>query len=161
MAILKGISLRDGTVEVDVVGRPRRARPRRPGASSASRSGSRRSRDTFDCFYIRPTNARAEDQLRRNHSTQYEAMPDFSWSRLRTEYPGVYESYADIDPAGWTHLRIEFAGAKARLYVNRAPHPALIVGDLKQEPAPGAIALWIGDETEGWFSNLVISPATP
>src|SRR3990172_6827149 len=30
----------------------------------------------FECIYIRPTNGRAEDQLRRNHSTQYFSYPD-------------------------------------------------------------------------------------
>jgi hypothetical protein len=38
-------------------------------------------------FYLRPTNGRADDQLRRNHSVQYESAPDFSWKRLRTETP--------------------------------------------------------------------------
>jgi len=26
---------------------------------------------TYDCFYFRPTNGRADDQVRRNHTTQY------------------------------------------------------------------------------------------
>src|SRR5205814_1958866 len=31
-----------------------------------------------------------------------------------------YESYADVEPGAWTHLRIEVAGTRARLYVNNA-----------------------------------------
>lgn len=158
IAILAGTSLLDGTIEADVAGRPE------AGAAASARGfiglafRVEAAPDRFDCFYIRPTNGRVDDQLRRNHSTQYEAMPEFPWSRLRGEFPGVYESYADIDPGDWTHLRIEFAGPKARLYVNRAPQPALVVNDLKHEPTAGAIALWIGDETEGWFSNLNLTP---
>ena len=55
-------------------------------------------------------------------------------------------------------LKIEVEGTRARLYVNRAAQPALVVNDLKHAPAEGAVALWIGDETEGWFSNLIVTP---
>ena len=50
----------------------------------------------FECIYIRPTNGRAEEQLRRNRSTQYFSYPDFKFDRLRNESPGIYESYADM-----------------------------------------------------------------
>lgn len=33
--------------------------------------------DRFECIYIRPTNGRAEQQLRRNRSVQYFSFPDF------------------------------------------------------------------------------------
>jgi hypothetical protein len=42
----------------------------------------------YECFYLRPTNGRADDQLRRNHSAQYISFPDYEWNRLRTEAPG-------------------------------------------------------------------------
>jgi hypothetical protein len=32
-------------------------------------------RKTYDAFYLRPTNGRAEDQERRNHSAQYVSYP--------------------------------------------------------------------------------------
>jgi len=60
-----------------------------------------------DVFYLRPTNGRADDQLRRNHAVQYVSDPEFSWSRLRQESPGVYESYVDLEPGAWTSMRIE------------------------------------------------------
>ena len=37
------------------------------------------------------------------------------------ENPGVYESYTDLVPGEWTHVKIVVDGTKARLYVNRAP----------------------------------------
>ena len=39
----------------------------------------------YECFYLRPTNARADVQLRRNHTTQYVSHPDYPWYRLREE----------------------------------------------------------------------------
>jgi hypothetical protein len=38
-----------------------------------------------------------------------------------------------------------------------APQPCLIVNDLKHEPQAGAVVLWIGPGTEGYFSNLKIA----
>lgn len=60
-------------------------------------------------IYLRPTNGRADDQMRRNHSVQYESLPDFPWHPLRQEEPGVYESYADLDAGAWTKMTIELA----------------------------------------------------
>ena len=73
----------------------------------------------FECFYLRPTNGRAEDQLRRNHATQYISHPDHSWHKLRQENPGVYESYTDLVPGEWTRIKIEVAGTHAKLYVGK------------------------------------------
>ena len=111
----------------------------------------------YECFYIRPTNGRADDQLRRNHSTQYISMPDYPWFRLRKESPGQYESYVDVVPGEWTKIKVEVDGAKARLYVNDSPQPVLIVNDLKLGDSKGSVALWIGLGTEAYFTKLQIS----
>ncbi len=111
----------------------------------------------YECFYIRPTNGRAEDQLRRNHSTQYISFPDYEWNRLRTETPGKYESYVDLVPGKRTMLKIVVNGTKAQLYVNGAAQPVLIVNDLKLGDTTGAIALWVGVGTEAYFADLRVS----
>src|SRR5688572_33379506 len=97
----------------------------------------------FECFYLRPTNGRADDQLRRNHATQYVSHPDYPWFRLREENPGVYESYTDLVPGEWTKVKIVVSGVQAQLYVNGAEQPCLIVNDLKLGHIEGLIALWI------------------
>ncbi len=102
----------------------------------------------------RRTNARADDQLRRNRSVQYTSSPSFPWQRLRQESPGVYETYADMETGAWTHVKIEVAGTMARLYVNGATQPTLIVNDLKLGDTRGAIALWSHTYTDGYFANL-------
>jgi hypothetical protein len=111
----------------------------------------------YECFYIRPTNGRADDQLRRNHSTQYISMPDYPWFKLRKESPGQYESYVDVVPGEWTKIKVEVDGSKARLYVNDSPQPVLIVNDLKLGDSKGSVALWIGLGTEAYFTKLRIS----
>ena len=156
LAIVKGSDFKDGTIEVDVVGLPRKGSPpdTRGFVGLAFRVQDHGSR--FEAFYLRFTNGRADDQLQRNHATQYVSEPDFPWFRLRKENPGVYESYVDIEAEAWTKLRVAVTGTKARLYVNKAAQPCLIVNDLKLGDTHGQVALWDGSDTEAYFSNLRI-----
>ncbi len=157
LASVPGISFRDGTIELDVAGKPRQ------GAFGAARGfvgvafRVQKSPLRYECFYLRPTNGRADDQLRRNHTTQYVSEPDYPWYRLRKETPGVYESYVDLVPGEWTKMKIVVSGTDAQLYVNGAEQPCLIVKDLKLGDSEGSIALWIGPGTEAYFSNLRIT----
>jgi len=111
----------------------------------------------YECFYLRPTNGRADDQVRRNHATQYISYPHFPWFRLRKEFPEKYESYVDVVPGEWTKVKIEVRGDTARLYVHGAPQPVLVVNDLKQGKGQGQIALWVGTGTVAHFTNLRIT----
>jgi hypothetical protein len=151
---------RDGVIEAEVAGQLG------PTASDTSRGfigvAFRVQADParYEAFYIRPLNGRDENQLRRNHSTQYIAMPEHPWNLLREKSPGLYESYADMAAGEWTKLRIEVDGARARFFVGGASQPTLIVNDLKLgADAQGGVALWIGDGTEGYFRNVRVTPA--
>jgi hypothetical protein len=157
IVVLPGTVFHDGTIDIDVSGKPGAGAPgdARGFVGIAFRLASDLSK--YECVYIRPTNGRADDQIRRNHSTQYSSMPNYDWQRLRTESPGVYESYVDLVPGEWTHLKIEVSGVKMRLYVNGAAQPTLLVNDLKLGDTTGAIALWIGTGSETHFANLRIS----
>jgi hypothetical protein len=157
IVVLPETSFHNGTIEVDLAGKPRAGAPSdaRGFVGVAFRVAADPSK--YECVYIRPTNGRADDQVRRNHSTQYISMPEYEWSRLRREAPGQYESYADLVPGEWTKIKIEVSGVTARLYVNDAPQPVLIVNDLKHGDSEGAVALWIGLGTEAYFANLRIS----
>ena len=159
LATIRQMKFHNGTIDVDVAGRPAR------GAAESARGfigiAFRISNGKFECIYVRPTNARAADQLRRNHATQYVSFPEWPWERLRRETPGVYESYADMVAGEWTHLRIVVSGREASLYVGNASQPCLLVYDLKLGDATGGVALWIGPGTEGYFRNLTVRPATP
>jgi hypothetical protein len=159
VVVLESATIQDGTIEISLAGQPS------AGASPASRGfvgvAFRAADDAsrFECFYLRMTNGRSDDQVRRNHSAQYIAYPGFPWQKLRAEHPGVYESYVDLVPGEWTDVRIEVQGKKARLFVHGAEQPVLLVNDLKLEPTVGRVALWIGAETEAWFRDLRITPA--
>jgi hypothetical protein len=155
MAILKGSDFKDGVIETEIAGMPRAGAP--PDIRGFLGIAFRvQSPEKYECFYIRATNGRAEDQIRRNHSTQYISAPDYPWERLRKENPGVYESYVDLEPGAWTKIKIVVSGTKAKLYVHGADQPTLIVNDLKLGESRGQIALWIGVDTEAYFSRITV-----
>lgn len=157
IAIVTATELEDGVIEIELAGdvapnAPEDARGFTGVAFRAAADGSR-----YECFYLRPLNGRAEDQVRRNHSAQYMSLPGFPWSRLRKEFPEKYETYVDLVPGEWTKVKIEVRGEKARLYVHDAPQPVLVVNDLKQRAGKGAIGLWVGVGTVAHFANLRIT----
>src|SRR5213083_3005726 len=150
LAWIEGLDFSNGIIEAEVAGAPA------SGAFAGARGfvgiafrlqidNKTEGKETYDAFYLRPTNGRAEDQERRNHATQYISHPDWPWFRLRQETPSKYESYVDVVPGVWTKIKIDVRGDKARLYVNDNSQPVLIVNDVKSgASARGAVALWIG-----------------
>ena len=157
LAIVNGVTLRNGTMAVDVAGRRGQyAVPDDRGFIGLAFRVSPNA-ERFEYIYLRPDNGRVNDQVRRNHSTQYSAHPDFPFSRMRKEFPEKYESYVDLEYGAWTRMRIDVDGTSARLFVHDAPQPALVVTDLKLGDSSGGVALWIGSGTEGFFSNLRVT----
>jgi hypothetical protein len=156
---IKGLEFHNGTIEVKVLSKllanaPEHARGFIGVAFRINEDNSK-----FEAIYIRPTNGRAEVQLRRNRSIQYFSFPDFKFDRLRKEAPGEYESYADMGLNEWITLRIEVSGQKAKLFLNDSRHPALVVNDLKHGTgAAGGIGLFVDVGTEGFFSDLRVTP---
>ena len=156
-ARIKGLEFHNGTIEVEVAGRPL------PDAIPEARGFigmAFRIQDdlsAFECMYIRPTNGRAQVQIRRNRATQYFSYPDWKFDRMRTEVPGHYEAYVDLVTGAWTKIRIEVEGEKAQLFVHALEHPILVVNDLKHGPdMTGGIGLYIDNGTEGFFRNLKV-----
>lgn len=159
LAIVEGAEFSNGTIEVDLAGEPG------AGAAGGARGfvgvafRVQPDRKTYDCFYLRPTNGRADDQERRNHSAQYISHPEHTWFKLREATPSRYESYVDIQPAEWIHVKIEVDGERARLFVNGNAQPTLIVNDVKSGAgAKGGVALWFEGSTVAHFANLKITP---
>lgn len=114
----------------------------------------------FESIYLRPTNSVADDQVRRNHSVQYVAYPDYRFDRLRRESPEKYESYAELDLGRWIHMRIVVSGARAELFLDGKPQAALIVNDLKfGSDQRGGVGVWLESGTVAYFRNLKVTPA--
>ena len=84
-AVVNGVEFHNGTIDVELAGQPAEGAPAtaRGFIGVAFRMGNGK----FEHIYLRPTNGRADDQVRRNHSTQVPSVPDFDFARLRKEAP--------------------------------------------------------------------------
>lgn len=156
---IKGVNFTNGTIEVKVLSRLlKTASPMARGfIGVAFRIDEANTK--YESIYIRPTNGRAEDQVRRNHSIQYYAYPNHKFDQLRKESPEKYESYADMALNEWITMKIVVNGQEARLYLNDAKQPSLLVKDMKYgATSSGAIALWVESGTEGYFADLKVTP---
>lgn len=154
---IKNINFTDGVIEVKVLSKllPTASPTDRGFIGLAFRIDETNSK--FESIYIRPTNGRADDQVRRNHSIQYFSFPDYKFSRLRKEAPEKYESYADMVLNEWITMKIMVKGQQAKLYLNNHEQPSLIVNDLKLGvSASGGIGLFVDVGTEGYFSELKV-----
>lgn len=155
---IKGVDFKNGTIEVKVLSRLITNAPdwARGFIGLAFRIDDDNSK--FESIYVRPTNGRSDNQIRRNHSIQYFAFPDFKFERLRKESPELYESYVDMGLNEWINIRIEVKEREAQLFLNNSIYPVLIVKDLKLGAnTNGEIGLWIGNWTEGYFKDLKIT----
>ena len=160
-ALLRGTDFQDGTIEADIALKittpPGVRMPGFVGIAFRARPDSSR----YELFYLRPGNARSDDQSMRNHSVQYTSEPDFGWYKLRQQWPWVYEAYADLQTEAWMRVRVEVKGRSAKLYVNGSESPSLVVDGLKGQDLRGGIALWSDQGEEAYFSNVRITNSTP
>jgi hypothetical protein len=154
---IKGVNFKNGIIEVKVLSRLLKNAPdfARGFIGVAFRIND--SITKFECIYLRPVNARVDDQVRRNHSIQYYSYPEYKFDRFRKEAPEKYEAYTDMEMNKWITMRIEVKDAQAKLFINNNHQPSLIVNDLKHGAnASGSIGFWVETGTEGYFKDLKI-----
>jgi hypothetical protein len=138
-AILKDFEMRDGVIDVDV-------------ATPSVRG--------FFGFDIRVDGANYEEIYLRQHKSglpdaiQY--TPVLNTGRNWQIYNGPgFTGAVDIPKDVWFHLRLEVAGAQAKLYVKDMDKPALVMDDLKSGVQKGQLALYtLTGET--YFSNFEV-----
>jgi len=160
-AFVNAPQFHDGTIEFDMATKVNMP----PGVRMPGFTGiafrARPDGSHYEMFYLRPGNARADDQAMRNHSVQYTAEPGYGWEHLRRQWPFIYEAYADIALEEWIKVKIEVHGRHARLYLNGSANPSLVVDGMKGEDLQGSIALWAYTREDSYFSNLKITYAKP
>jgi hypothetical protein len=154
-AWLQDLDFHDGTIEVLIRGKNV---PQQSFLGIAFRGVDD---DTYDAIYFRPFNFMADNPLSRSHHVQYVSHPENSWSKLRQEHTGVYENEIldPPDPDGFFKARIEIRKPEIRVYVNDAREPSLVINELTDRVG-GRIGLWMGNNSDGTFSELVIRPVT-
>jgi glyoxylase-like metal-dependent hydrolase (beta-lactamase superfamily II) len=155
-ALLDGVQLGDGVIEVDLRGKDV-AQQSFLGIAFHVVDWT-----TYDAVYFRPFNFRAAGAEQRSHSVQYISQPVNTWQKLRAERPGQFEKAIEPspDPNGWFHARIVLANSKVEVYVNNAAAPSLVVDDLGGRKS-GGVALWAGNGSDGAFANLKVTATAP
>jgi hypothetical protein len=161
ITLLKGVEIQDGTIEADIA--LKTTTP--PGVRMPGFVGigfrARADASHYELFYLRPGNARSEDQAMRNHSVQYVSVPSYDWYKLRREWPWLYEAYAELRAEQWNKVKIEVHGRNAKLFLNGSENPSLMVSGLKGEDLRGGVALWGYAGEEAYFSNVRVTPVEP
>ena len=151
---VEGTDFAEGTIELNIRGRDV------PQRSFVGVAFHRKDDKTYESVYLRPFNFRADDAARRHHAVQYMAMPDFDWPRLRQEFPEQFESGVDasVKPTDWVPLRVVVKGDAIQVFVGAASAPVLSVRKLGQTDR-GLVGLWTGNNSDGDFADLRITPA--
>lgn len=154
---LKDVTIENGIFEVKVLSRILVPSPF-PRAQGFIGAAYRINQDdtAFESIYLRPNVGRSNSQFARNHAVQYFSYPDYKFDRLREEFSGEFETYADIGLDEWITMRFEIQGEKATLYLNNQTYPSFIVNEMKGGLESGSIALWVDIGTEGYFKDFKI-----
>lgn len=115
--------------------------------------------NTFDAVYFRPFNFQADDPVRKIHAVQYVSMPDYSWEVLREKFNGKYEKAVVPAPKGteWFHVKIVVKSPMVTVFVNGNREASLSIETLNTR-ATGKIGLWVGNNSDGDFANMQITP---
>ena len=142
---LPDVEFKNGTIEVDIA------------SSTFSGIGFRgRNNGTWaEKIYFRPFNSGTPTH---KNTVQYFMIgnPEGHWRFLRENFPGKYETGAELTPNEWFHVRLEVQGQRCQVFVDEKDEPVLVVEELLDGRSIGKIGVW------GWnsyFANLQFSPA--
>jgi hypothetical protein len=151
---IQGSDFSEGTIEVEVRGRDVLQQ------SFVGVAFHGKDNDTYEAVYLRPFNFRAEDPDRHQHAVQYISAPDYDWPRLRKEFPEEFENPVDqsLVPTDWVPLRIVVKVKTIQIFAGRVTSPTLEVRKLGQQER-GMIGLWVGNNSNGDFANLRLTPS--
>src|SRR4051812_20461121 len=142
VAFLRDSAFADGTIDVDIA--------MHGHASFAGIAFRAAAEDSFELIYVRPHLSRQPDAL------QYTLV--FDGSEGWQLYSGAgYTAPAELPANRWVHLKLVVAGYTARLFVDGAREPQLVVTDLKRPWAHGRVGLW-GRFGGANFANFAATP---
>lgn len=151
---IQGTDFGEGTIEVDVRGKDVMQQ------SFVGLAFHRKDDQTYESVYLRPFNFQAADPARHNHAVQYMQVPEFDWPVLREKFAEEFERPvpASIKPTDWVRLKIVVKGGRVQVFAGAGATPTMEVRKLGQLDR-GMVGLWVGNNSDGDFANLRITPA--
>jgi hypothetical protein len=150
---IEGSDVGEGTIDAEIRGKDVQQQ------SFVGIAFHRKDDKTYEAVYLRPFNFRATEPDRHQHAVQYISVPEYDWPRLRKEFPEEFENPVDASlvPADWVHLRIVVSGKTVQVYAGKVQSPTLEVRKLGTLDR-GAIGLWVGNNSDGDFADVRITP---
>lgn len=144
---LNGLIFGNGKIELDIKGRDKQ------GMSFVGIAFHGINDSTYDAIYFRPFNFKNPE--RSGHSVQYISHPEYTWYKLREEYPNKFENIVlpVPEPNDWFHVTIIIEFPIIKVFVNNAAKPTLEVKQLSKQKE-GWIGFWVGNNSDGYFRNL-------
>jgi len=140
-AVLKDAAFEDGTIECDIA--------MKAGARSYPGILFRfQSEDEYERVYLRPHRSPLYDD-----AVQYVAAFHGVDSWQLYNGPGL-SAAAAIPTDQWVHVKIEVLGTQARVFLDNAPQPVLVIGDLKHGRTSGRLGLTSAADGTAFFSNF-------
>lgn len=151
---IEGTDFAEGTIEVDVRGKDVLQQ------SFVGIAFHRHDDQTYESVYVRPFNFQATDPARHNHALQYMQVPEFDWPVLREKFPEEFERpvVASLKPTDWVPLKVIVRTGRVQVFAGAVTAPTLDVRKLGQLDR-GMVGLWVGNNSDGDFANLRITPA--
>jgi sugar lactone lactonase YvrE len=139
-AVLHDSLFQDGVIEVDLAVS---GGPGYPGLLFRMASD-----NDYERVYLRPHRAgRYPDAI--HYAPSYRGVT--GWQLY---FGDGYTAGVQLPPGEWIHLRLEFSGTQARLFVGDAPAPALTMDHLARDPAAGGVGLMSAADGSSYFSNF-------
>ncbi len=148
LAVFPDIDFENGTIEVDIKGKDEMQR------SFVGIAFHIQNENMFNAIYFRPFNFKIPE--RAGHSVQYISHPEFTWQKLRTDFPEQFENPVNPvpNPNEFFHARIEVNWPNVKVFIENSKIPSLDV-KMKSTFKRGKIGFWVGNGSDGTFKNLV------
>jgi len=152
LATFQNLEFENGIIEFDVKGK------NVPGRSFVGVAFHIQDIETFNAIYFRPFNFKNPDKAQSGHSVQYINHPEFTWQKLRTDFPEQFENPVKPipNPDEFFHAKIEVKWPTVKVFVENSTEPCLEV-KMKSEFKKGKVGFWVGNGSDGTFRNLVVT----
>jgi hypothetical protein len=159
MAIVAGSDFKNGVIDVELAGAPigrcSRGFARLCGIDVPNRAPRVEFRELLSAANQRSRRRSASSKTTRRH---YQAFPNYQWDRLRQDSPGVYDRTSTSFRANGRRCdrrgRNQGAAFRQRRDATDARRKRSQMGE-----SSGPIGLWIGQDTEAYFSRLSVTPS--
>ena len=150
LAIYQGLDFENGIIEFDVKGKDVLQQ------SFVGVAFHIQDKNTFNAIYFRPFNFKKPE--RASHSVQYICHPEFTWQKLRTDFPEQFENHVTPipNPEEWFHAKVLVKWPDVKVFVENSSESSLDI-QMKSTFKKGKIGLWVGNGSDGSFRNLTVT----